>query len=52
MLSILDTYGIKASFLLSGLATKQFHEIVKNIFNQGHEIVARVWDQNTFLYIC
>jgi hypothetical protein len=52
LLNYLDSNGIKATFFINafsggkgdiGLTTNQYHQVVKNAFNAGHQIASHTW---------
>ncbi len=38
MLDVLDEYGVKTTFFVGGMWVKQYPDVLKNIYDHGHEI--------------
>jgi polysaccharide deacetylase family protein (PEP-CTERM system associated) len=40
VLNLLDKYNVKATFVILGIVAERYPQLVKDIFNQGHEIAS------------
>ena len=47
ILDLLDKHGIKATFAVLGTVAEQHPELVKEIYDKGHEIASHAWSHKT-----
>lgn len=47
ILDLLDKYEIKATFAVLGTVAEQHPELIKEIYDQGHEIASHAWSHKT-----
>lgn len=47
ILDLLDKYNIKATFAVLGTVAEQHPELIKEIYDKGHEIASHAWSHKT-----
>ena len=47
ILDLLDRYNVRATFAVLGSVAEKHPELVKEIYNQGHEIASHAWSHKT-----